>query len=473
MTTTTGTGAQMPELDRGIIPWPDPLPEWAFYGLAGDVVRAISPQSEADPAALLFQVLAAVGNLLGPLPVYRVGGTFHRLNLFLLLLGETSIARKGTSLGWILRILEKAEARWYADCLMFGGLASGEGVLWRLRDAAPSEDGPADAGVTDKRLLVVDEEFGGSALVTLAREGNTLSATLRNAWDGKTLYSAPKRQPMRATGGHLSMIGHSTVGEVLLRLRETDKSNGFANRFLFCCSRRTQELPDGGHVPEAVLDALAARVAEARAFAQPFPGAPLLEMERHPEARDVWASIYHELSAPRPGALGKVTQRAVAQVLRLSMVYAVLDQSRVITLEHQAAALAVWRYAEQSAAYVFGSERTDPVQDRLKAMLQTQTTGCTLGELYEGFDGHISAEALKRAVGELVGAGLADVVTEATRGRPATRVVPRGPLFSQAGVTSLAPETPAVPVFSHFSLSSQPGALVDDPEERAAIQGAQ
>ncbi|MFC1944493.1 hypothetical protein ACFLX5_03240 [Chloroflexota bacterium] len=32
------------------IHWPNPLEEEAFYGLAGDVVRAIAPHTEADPA---------------------------------------------------------------------------------------------------------------------------------------------------------------------------------------------------------------------------------------------------------------------------------------------------------------------------------------------------------------------------------------------------------------------------------------
>ena len=41
---------------------PIPLPEWptppgpdAYYGLAGDIVRTIEPETEADPAALLVQ----------------------------------------------------------------------------------------------------------------------------------------------------------------------------------------------------------------------------------------------------------------------------------------------------------------------------------------------------------------------------------------------------------------------------------
>jgi hypothetical protein len=34
--------------------WPDPPAEEAYYGLAGDVVRAIGPHTEASPVALLI-----------------------------------------------------------------------------------------------------------------------------------------------------------------------------------------------------------------------------------------------------------------------------------------------------------------------------------------------------------------------------------------------------------------------------------
>jgi hypothetical protein len=45
--------------------WPAPVDEAAYYGLAGDIVRTLEPQTEADPVALLIHVLVGVGNLAG------------------------------------------------------------------------------------------------------------------------------------------------------------------------------------------------------------------------------------------------------------------------------------------------------------------------------------------------------------------------------------------------------------------------
>ena len=69
----------------------------AFHGIAGFLVRTLDPYTEADPAAVLLQFLAAFGNLVGPAPHCRVGNTRHGLNLFVILVGESSKARKGTS----------------------------------------------------------------------------------------------------------------------------------------------------------------------------------------------------------------------------------------------------------------------------------------------------------------------------------------------------------------------------------------
>ena len=42
--------------------------QYALYGLAGEAVRTLSPHTEAQPEAILLQLLAAFGNILGPRP---------------------------------------------------------------------------------------------------------------------------------------------------------------------------------------------------------------------------------------------------------------------------------------------------------------------------------------------------------------------------------------------------------------------
>jgi hypothetical protein len=68
----------------------DVFDRYALYGLAGQAVRSLAPHTEAQPEAILLQLLAAFGNVIGPGPHCMVGATRHTLNLFVVLVGESS-----------------------------------------------------------------------------------------------------------------------------------------------------------------------------------------------------------------------------------------------------------------------------------------------------------------------------------------------------------------------------------------------
>jgi hypothetical protein len=164
--------------------WPV-MHEAAYYGLAGAVLRSIEPHSEADPVAILLQFLTAFGNAVGISPYYQVEGDRHRAKLFIVTSGATSKGRKGTALGRVRQLMEIADPDWERDSIQ-SGLSSGEGVIFHVRDSISKvgKDGmveEVDAGVADKRLMLVTEEFAG-ALRVMERAGNTLSPVLRDAW---------------------------------------------------------------------------------------------------------------------------------------------------------------------------------------------------------------------------------------------------------------------------------------------------
>ena len=97
-----------------------------------------------------------------------------------------------------------------------------------------------DPGVTDKRLLLDEREFF-SALAVMQRQGNTLSTVIRDAWDCRpVLETLTKKEPSKATKPFISIVGHITVDELRQSLDHTSMANGYANRFLFCCVRRSQ-----------------------------------------------------------------------------------------------------------------------------------------------------------------------------------------------------------------------------------------
>jgi hypothetical protein len=411
--------------------WPDALDEQALHGLAGGFVRTIGPHTEADPAALLFQFLDVFGNIVGRRPHFTAEADRHAVNLFTVIVGATSKGRKGSSFGRVRSVADGIDREW-SGARIQQGLSSGEGLVWAVRDPIEKQEPirenkrivayetvTTDFGVEDKRLLILEPEFA-SVLRILDREGNTLSAIIRQSWDNGVLRTLTKNSPAQATNAHVSLIGHITVDELRRYLTLTEMGNGFANRILWVCARRSKSLPEGGNVDESELQDIKSRLAEAVKFARSTE-----ELLRTEKAAKFWRKIYPELSAGSPGLLGAVTSRAEAQVMRLASIYALLDLSKVIKEVHLRAALAGWKYAEQSARWIFGDSLGNPVADPLLRELRKSADGMTRTEIRDFFGRNRRAEEIEAALASLAECGLARPQTAngQGRGRPSERWV--------------------------------------------------
>ena len=398
-------------------PWPV-MDQAAYQGLAGEVVRTIEPHTEADPVAILIQFLTSVGNLIGRCPYYQVESDYHRTNLFCVMVGQSSKARKGTSAGRVHAVVQLVDEQWLASRVK-GGLSSGEGLINEVRDEVKkwnSKEGTwevVDPGVFDKRLMVHEPEFAG-ALLAADRHGNLLSPIIRKAWDGGKLETLTKSAQLCATSPHISIIGHITTEELRARLTRTDSANGFANRFLFVLVKRSKELPFGGALGDDVIAGLGDRLKAAVEIA-----ARTGRVNWSSGAADEWASIYSELSAGQAGLLGAVTSRAEAQVARLALVYTLLDGQTEIGVTHLRAALAVWEYCEASAAFIFGDSLGDAVADDLLRALQLAgSAGLTRTAIRDLLGRHQSADRIGASLALLLNKNLARAEVGDTGGRP-------------------------------------------------------
>jgi hypothetical protein len=428
--------------------WPSPLASEAYYGLAGDVVQAIEPHSESDPVALLIQLLVVFGNVIGRHAYQLVESSRHYLNLFTAIVGQTSKGRKGTSWEHIRSLFEGVEPDWSGR--ITSGMSSGEGLIWAVRDPIEKTEPIrekklitgyqtviVDEGIADKRLLVSESELA-SALRVAGREGNILTAVIRQAWDNGTLRILTKNAPAQATGAHISIIGHITSQELRRYLDRTEIGNGFANRFLWMCSRRSKLLPEGGYLEPSALAPLLTRLYQAITFAR-----GVVEMKRDDEARALWWEIYESLSQGKPGLLGAVTSRSEAQVMRLSCLFALLDCSPIVRKSHLEAALAVWRYSEDSARFIFGDRLGDPLADEILSALRQKPNGMTRTELHDLFKRHRNGREIGRALSDLSEQGLVYCKPEATEGRPAERwfAVQRPANYAKEAKKGSAPAT--------------------------------
>jgi hypothetical protein len=393
--------------------WPAPLGPDALIGVAGELVRATSPHTEADPAAILLQFIVAFGSALGRTAYYQVEADKHFLNLYGLLVGRTASGRKGTSLSHAKRAVVEADPTWAKRIV--SGLASGEGLISHVRDAefTGGYSGTGAGGASDRRLFVTESEFG-KVLRVMQREGNTLSSVVREAWDSGNIGTMTKNSPVRATGAHISIVAHITAEELLRYLNRVEVSNGFLNRFAIIAVDRSKILPDGGSLPEKALQPIIERVREALSF-----GRTTGRMERNSDARELWYGVYERLTSDKPGATSGITSRAAPMAVRVACLFALLDLSREVRREHLAAALEVNRYVDDSVTHLFGGTLGDVVADKILSALRRSTAGLTRTEIRDELGRHQGEREIERALAHLLENDLARVTTRPTGGRTA------------------------------------------------------
>jgi len=404
-----------------VVPFPS-LHADALQGIPGKIVDAVLPHTEAHPAAVLVQVLARFGALAGGSLHVRADNRRHPARIYPLIVGKTSDGAKGTS-DQVAAALSAAAERMSSSpwpMRQLSGLSSGEGLIEAVRD--PNGDDPSakgfDEGITDKRLLVIESEFT-SMLAVMERQGSTLPRVVREAWDGDVLRTMSRHSPLAATGAHIVIIGHVTPGELRIRLKEAQLVGGTMNRFLPVASRRTKLRPDGGNIPEEILDEFGAHLAGSLDH-----GWSASRIERTGAADRLWRAQYPHLRRSRPdGQVASMLARGVPQVLRLSLVYALADGSGVIDEPHLRAALALWTYAEDTAEWMFGTEvDTGEVEDLVAFIAAGGTRGRTRTEISSGhFQRHRKADEIEAMLTPLIKDGRVHQVTDQTAGRPATR----------------------------------------------------
>lgn len=383
----------------------------ALHGLAGHVVRVLDPSTEADPVAVLMTFMVVMGAFFGDRFYIRQGGR-HPLRIWVVLVGVSAKGRKGTSWQAVKLVLEQVfEDGW--QLIIKHGLSSGEGLIYAVRDAVSKmvknkegvlEEQLVDQGVSDKRAFIKEEEFG-SVLKVVPREGNTLSAVVRQGFDmgqKDTLQVMTKNSPNVATGAHIGILGHIVKDELLRYLEDTETANGFANRFLWMSVQRSKILPFGGFPDDVALEGLAKKVRKFVAWAERGRDRELTWSD---DGRAAWAAVYGELSGDVPGLAGALLARAEANVLRLTGLFAMLDCTLEMTAQHLDAALAIWEYAEDSSTGIFGQRFGDPVADALITEIRSHPEGLTKTELSNALGRNTSAARLDNALNLLLKSG--------------------------------------------------------------------
>jgi hypothetical protein len=396
---------------------PTPHPD-VFCGWLGETVRELDPTTEADPVAVLANLLSAAGAVIGRRPHIMVGNDRHPTLIWALTIGPTSSGRKGSATSTARRVLAEALPDFFGPEHTPRGLNSGEGLIEYVKDDDSDNPNPASL---DKRLWVVESEYA----VTMSRgrrEGSSLPGVLRQAWDGDSLGSMV-RESLKATDPHIAILGHITPEEFRAKMQDSEMAGGTYNRFLPVFCHRNLILPGSRGASPELVGNLAAGWRTVLADA-----ATVEHVDFSPEAWALYCDhVYPALSDDSTGGvITQFTARAAPYVQRVAMVYALCDHTNVITEAHMRAAWRLLDYARASAVHLLGNVTGDPKVNKLAdAVRAAGPEGLSAEQIRRLFRNSSRAER-DRLTAELLDQPGYIRTQRPTKGRPVTAISYQG-----------------------------------------------
>lgn len=373
------------ETDDPIPLGPPTMAPEGFVPLVADVVAAACRSSEAHPVAVAANVIAWFACAIGRGPWQAIGDIKIHCRPNMLIVGKSSKARKGTSEITAREVFKRADSLLRErlkskDVLRFhaGGLSTGEGLAFAIRDGREADEHGkgGDDGVKDKRLVVIEPE-AANVLAQVKRDGNTLSPVVRNLFDGRDLEPLTKTSQTRASRPHVVIVGHITGFELREKSTENDAANGLLNRFCIVHVHRPKLVPLPEPTPDAVLDALAVKLAGAVEFASRgnLHANNTHEIALIPEAREFWCERYAEITRDRDGKGGNLLARSEMYARMLAMIFALMDRRSEIEPCDLRAALAWIDYWARSVTYIFQCGEDDDELDAFTVEVLKVVTG--------------------------------------------------------------------------------------------------
>ncbi len=419
-------------------PRPDPA---CLYGLIGDIARAGSANTEANPYAIALNSMAYLSAAIGRGAFTYIGNSRHHARIFGLHVGRTGIGRKGDAASLIhrldmsIRAADEASGNTTAPQVHTGGLSTREGLALMIHDGWKQGKNEVEP-IHDKRLWVIESEFV-NVLMQSKRDGNTLSSALRDVWDGVSIKPATKGYPrIWASDPHICLSAAITPSELRSVIAARELTNGFANRFMTICAERTRMIPFPTATPQDEVDTLAKRVIEVicKAGGDRFAERDVLQVTMSPGAQVLYAELYMaELSDQSGGeTVTALLERRAPVLRRLAMLFALCDLKTEVDVQHIEAALAWTRYWTDSIKFIFndgaGEAATAETNDTARQIVEfIQKHGnATRSEITKDcFQGHKSKSVIDAALDHLLAASPARIVVQVTprpKGTPGTAI---------------------------------------------------
>jgi hypothetical protein len=347
--------------------------EEMMHGLIGDFAQTAACGKGLNPIATALACMTWLSAEVGPRITISIGDEKHPARIYGLHVAPTS-GGKGSSLAFVNRVREKINES-YPDLLgqrYDSSISSGEGLALKIHDGF-IQDGKKLPPVGDKRLFLVEAEFA-QVLTQTKREGNTVGTVLRNIWDyGKSISPMTKSERIWATDPHVSILGNITPFELRSKLTKNEIHGGTLNRVLMVYAEKKESVAFPEPTSENDVERFVEKISRIVNFAKGNYGNNSFSHSEHccatlsHEAKELWQKEFESLDSSFGNELvTAATSRKHTYALRISLLYAICDQSLVVDLDHLKAGIAWAKFSAVSAEYVLtaGKEESTPADPK-------------------------------------------------------------------------------------------------------------
>ncbi|MCW7552111.1 YfjI family protein [Endozoicomonas gorgoniicola] len=369
---------------------PPQVTDAMFPGLLGEITEACCKDTEAVPTSVGAYLLVWFTSHIGRTRYMMIGDEQRWLNNFFLLVGPSG-SGKGTSGKGPARIFYQVQDKMQVlfqsafdagrgeglkQCpnlqVHNGGLSSGEGLGFALDDGT---DSPIPGRtITDKRLLVIESEMANT-LCNMTRQGNTLSAQLRNVYDGVDIKPMTKRDRVSVSDPYICLLGNITPDELLKFDEDRLQSfNGLLNRMLMLWTQPQKLVSRPKTMDSNTLSGFSSTIAEHIMKARNgrfethwkklrLQTEPLLFTK---SAEDLWDRSYSRLvNQPYSKRIEPLVRRHRLHARLMAAALALFQGHEVVTREDMEGALDWIEFSRQSIVFCY---RTQTEQRKVEAI---------------------------------------------------------------------------------------------------------
>lgn len=386
------------------------LPEDVWQGLFPSYRTAVAHTTEAADVFHFGCFAQVIGCTLGRrLHVYHARRLYPNFNVALV--GRSGVTRKDTAWSKGRPLLEHL----HAD-------VDPENPVFQIIPGIGSAEGLLDALAGERKVVLLNEAELLSLFAKARQEAlsNLIPklSSLYDCPDWETLQTRNKK--VRCHEPFLSILSGTTLAWLQAAFTEQLIYGGFANRIAYLCGEPKEPMPFPKKVDPTEETNITTKLNDIRMWADELRQENNGELDVSEECKDRFAAYYWPYH--KRCAIESLTATLIPRIQdfiwKFALLYAAMDFSSQIRLEHLEPAIAVGNYLEQSVTAVFrsfGSSRGKRSEDKLLTYLQSKGRNHPVPKrvVYRALK--LSALELEQAANPLIRIGFIKASTGATK----------------------------------------------------------